>query len=321
MIHLNIKQELNNWAYMQLLNAGFNNIVPDKALEQYYDVALRIITSKPRRIKKTKEFCCPAGYEHKLQCIENAVAKGVNLGSFMTKRMLNAAYQDKMLFDWGIYHFHLSDTIDAKDKRFMARSGQLLIAYKDFYDDDTIYFITIVSHQKINLWTTQDFIRSLADNWPDMMEKYRMQGVTATDFAVTDGEYATLRSANINSSIDLGDGRVYISPNLGLTAAGTSLRAQFELITMIRHARLLEEQIQTKSAEIIYKINEYAETTLNDITLRLQTFRNNDFAFILEEEPNIQLLAGLDQTNDGYFLHYIIICHEGINEIFKKSVF
>lgn len=224
MISLNLKQELNSWAYTQLTNDGFNNINHSEAMAQYYDVSLRIIAPKPRKIEKSKEFTCPTGYENKLKFFENAVTSGINLRPFMTKTMLDASFQDKMLFDWGIYHFHVTDSIDTKDKRFMARSGQLLIAYKDWYDDETVYFLNVVSHKKINLWTTQNFIRILADKWPDMMEKYRMQGVVATDFSVTDAEYASLRNVNVNSSIDLGDGRVYISPNFGLTAAVQVLR-------------------------------------------------------------------------------------------------
>lgn len=311
MIYLNLKQELNNWAYMQLTNAGFNNVKPAEAMSQFYDVELRFINPKPRKIKKSKDFVCPVGYEAKLQYFENAVTRGENLIPFMTKTMLDVTFQDKMLFDWGIYHFHLSDTDDKRDKRFKARSGQLLIAYKDFHDDDTIYFITVVSHQKINLWTTQDFIRCLADSWPDMMEKYRVQGVVATDFTVTDAEYANLRTVNINPGIDLGDGRVYISPNFGLTAAGTSVRTQFKINAMNKRVRLLEKQIQANGAAIIAKINEHLKTALSDITLHFQSFYKNDFVFKIKEDSNVELLAGLVQTDNGYALNYEIIYHEG----------
>lgn len=54
MIYLNLKQELNNWAYMQLTNAGFNNVKPAEAMSQYYDVELRFINPKPRKIKNLK---------------------------------------------------------------------------------------------------------------------------------------------------------------------------------------------------------------------------------------------------------------------------
>lgn len=84
------------------------------------------------------------------------------------------------------------------------------------------------------------------------------------------------------------------------------MRSQFNIIATNRYARLIEEQINVKSAEIIQKINEQEKTTLNDVTLHLQKFHNNDFAFVLEEEPNIQLLVGLEQTRDGYVFRYVI---------------
>ena len=42
MISLNLKQELNSWAYTQLTNDGFNNINHSEAMAQYYDVSLRL---------------------------------------------------------------------------------------------------------------------------------------------------------------------------------------------------------------------------------------------------------------------------------------
>lgn len=102
MISLNIKQELNSWAYTQLTNAGFNNVNLSEAMAQYYDVSLRLIAPKPRKIEKSKEFTCPTGYEKKLKFFENAVTSGMDLRPFMTKTMLDASFQDKLLFDWGI---------------------------------------------------------------------------------------------------------------------------------------------------------------------------------------------------------------------------
>ena len=42
MISLNLKQELNSWAYSQLTNAGFNNVNRSEVMAQYYDVSLRL---------------------------------------------------------------------------------------------------------------------------------------------------------------------------------------------------------------------------------------------------------------------------------------
>lgn len=307
MIYRNMKEELNNWAFLKLTQAGYNNVRVSEAMVQYYNAALRFIMPKPRTVMKTNEFVCPSGYEKKLQFFEEAVTQGKDLKPFMTKTMLDASFQDKMLFDWGLYHFHLSDTVNTKDKRFMDRSGQLLIAYKDWNNDNTLYFLQVVSHQQLNVWTTQAFIRYLADNWPDMMEPHRLKGVIDTDYNVSDADFAGLRSANVNSFVNLGDGRVYIGSNFGLTGAGYSVRAQLHLLSVNKYTSLTEKLIKEKSVEIIAYINDNSRRSFSDLTLHIQAFHNKDFFFEIEEIPEKVLLVNLKETPAGPKLNYRIV--------------
>ena len=306
MIFLSIKEEMKSLVAMQLKHDGYNNINPDEVMEQYFNACLRKITPKPRKIEKSKEFVCPAGFEKKLQYFESVVLKGEDVKPFMTTKMLNASYKDKMLSDWGLYHFHLADSPYTKDNRFMDRSDQLLIAYIDLNDDGTIYFIQIVPHKKINLWTTQDFIRCLADNWPQMMERYRIPGMAELDTQIDDKAYAELRDANINTMVDLGDGRVYCGSNFGLTGAGYSLRTQLGVNSLHNNAMLVEKIIIEKNGEITAKINECASKPLKDVTLHLQAFRNADYFFEISEEPNVTLLVRLFHTAKGYDIRYTV---------------
>lgn len=43
MIYLNMKEELNNWAFLKLTQAGYNNVRVSEAMVQYYNAALRFI--------------------------------------------------------------------------------------------------------------------------------------------------------------------------------------------------------------------------------------------------------------------------------------
>ena len=56
------------------------------------------------------------------------------------------------------------------------------------------------------------------------------------------------------------------------------------------------------------RINEHTKTPLADTTFRLQAFRNNDYAFEIEENPDIHLLTGLDRISTRYVLYYVIVC-------------
>lgn len=124
----------------------------------------------------SKELVIPddarAGYES----FKSVVEKGDCLSPFMSTSIEDAAPIDKMLYDWGFFHFHLSPEVSNKDSRFIKRSGHLLIAYVDPAHDDTMYFLQIRPHIT-SVWTEQELVRILVDNWPDTMENRRIKGI------------------------------------------------------------------------------------------------------------------------------------------------
>lgn len=96
---------------------------------EHCDMQLRLLESKPRKVFISKELTIPDECVDGYYYFKSAVEKGKNLLPFMTKHIIDAGYKDKMIFDWGLFHFHLSTEKDANDPRFMKRSDYLLIAY------------------------------------------------------------------------------------------------------------------------------------------------------------------------------------------------
>jgi len=260
-IELDLSAELNKWAYDNLIQRGFCNVSLDNAFLQYCNMDLRLLTPKPRKIYVSRELVCPdscrEGYDFFMQAVKN----GADLLPFMSRSICDVTSSDKMIFDWGLFHFHLATEKYVADPRFMDRSDYLLIAYVGRDNDDVMYFLQIRPHIP-SVWTEQEMIRILADNWPDTMEKHRIPGYASLTENVTDEEYEQLRKNNINSFVDLHDGRVYHGANGGLNSAGTSVRAVMKHNYFLNNAKQCElaigEMVDDLGATINKKLEEKA---------------------------------------------------------------
>ena len=280
-IEVAILKDLNEWAEGVLKNGGFTDIEPSKALRQYCEMKLRILQAKPRKIERSREFLCPAGFELGLNELEKAIEQGLPLDPYMSKNIRNASYQDKFINDWGMYHFHLGTGFDNNDPRFIARTGHLLVAFVDLRNDDTVYFLQIVPHRK-SIWTQQGLIRILADNWPDKVSMF--DGVARLTVDITDEGYRELRDANVMTAIDLKDGRVVFPPNLGLTTAGTSIRAGMSYNRKCNDAITMEKNISQSVEFLCDVINHQRYEPANSFVLHLIQPGLSDYTFRVDDE-------------------------------------
>ena len=281
-IELDLQADLNQWAYDVLTAAHFENVTLDRALYQYCDMQLRLLEPKPRKVLVSKEFVVPDDAKAEYEYFKSVVEKGENLLPFMSRTIVDAAFKDKMIFDWGLFHFHLSTKVYDKDPRFMDRSEHLLIAYVDQVHDDTMYFLQIRPHIS-SVWTEQELVRILADNWPDTMETRRIKGAVSLTENVTDEVYKQLRKANINTMVDLHDGRVYMGANYGLNSAGTSARAVRQHDVYCNNTRIFQEAMGGVADTIGVTINKKLHEPKKSFKLRMVTPGERDYFFMVEK--------------------------------------
>jgi len=281
-IDIDIVSDLKEWAFNMLVDAGFNNVKRDSALHQYCNMRLRRLDPKPRTVLVSKELRCPDACKDGYAYFQGSVEKGNDLLPFMSKSILDADAKDKMIFDWGFFHFHLNKGSDTKDPRFIERSDYLLIAYVDINHDDKMYFLQIRPHD-VSVWTEQDLVRILADNWPEIVERYRVKGAVSLTETVTDEVYRDLRKSNVTTLVDLKDGRVFLGPNLGLNTAGTSARASLHYNSICNNAVLLEKGMGELADQIGRAIKMSLNTQGLNFKLRLVRPGNNDYLFKVEQ--------------------------------------
>ena len=210
----------------------------------YFDVCRRLVTPEPRKIHKAKEFSCPSEFRNTLAEIERKIENGEDIHPHLSRKLRVLTYNDALLNDWGIQHLHLGERIESDG--FVKRTGPLL--YCKFEQDDA-YFIDVLLHGN---WTTQTLLTTVHENWPEILQRFRLHGVRGT--RISDQEIKELRRKNCNYCLEMADGTTYASPGGGVVGTGSNV---FSMLAASQYLDLIRSE-QDGIAENIDEISSAA---------------------------------------------------------------
>ena len=213
---------------------------------KYFNVLLRMVSIAPRRVIESKEFNCPRESDLAYKYFVAKSEKGENLNPYLSRNLSDLNYNDPMLNDWGIHHFHLGASLETDG--FMARTDTLLFAK---VTEDKIYAINIDRH---GAWTQQALVEVIHNNWPELLEPYKLKGIIDISDVATDEEIGQLRKSGSNSILKLPGGSFYAPIGGGYMISGESMEA----VNLANHystiAKRLEKYITDNKASIICKM-------------------------------------------------------------------
>lgn len=205
----------------------------------FFNAALRRIPPKPRQSHApTPSIQVPAdenlenGYKKVIETSEN----GGDLLPFQSTGLLDHDGKDLMLFDWGIYHFHLSTEPHPTRPTFSARSGPLLYA---LVTENDFYQIGIRPHGD---WSCVQLLDIVEENWPYIISHARimMSGVNAVS---TDKDIAMMRKNQVNCAVRLSSGNCYSFLNQGIALSGESFAANRAMVDSHAFLQRIERNI------------------------------------------------------------------------------
>lgn len=217
-VEIDLVADLQNHSERIIKNNGFKCGDNEDWIRLYFNMQKRVISLIPRTVIKSKEFVCPTEYEYALEEIEDKIKNGNSIIPYMSDKILDLNYRDRLLYDWNIYHLHLSRR--QRPDGFIKRSDYELFIY---VTDDTVYFIQIYPHSKKHLYSTQEMVAIIHKNWPNLISRYKIKGVLCGTEQITDERYDMLRKNGISTFVDLGNGTLYMSFGGGYATNGSSL--------------------------------------------------------------------------------------------------
>ncbi|MEZ5529534.1 MAG: hypothetical protein R3E57_06325 [Porticoccaceae bacterium] len=247
---------------------------------QYYYIKKREIVVSPRKVLRSDVFGCPADLMVGLSKFESEVTSGKNLNPYLSRGLRNLDYDDLLLNDWGIYHFHLGEKIESDG--FVNRTGPLLFAR---VSDDTAYLINIFKHGG---WSKKELIEIVHRNWPQSIEHYKVKGILGMASEINDDDHAQLRKSGISTFVEMSDGVIYGMLGGGYAMDGSSIEARTYSDRMLNLLVEIEEHAKNNVEEIARLVLENSSEEPSIISLNLDI--DGDKIYLFEKSTNIRLL-------------------------------
>lgn len=222
----------------QLQAAGYTPPVGDEdAVRAYLNVQHRRVTQRPRKVHKAN-YAVPSELIAGEQQFLDKVARGDDLRPHQSTLLTNATFDDGMLNDFGIQHFHLGTGPHPSRPGFVERTGDLLYAV---VKPDDFYAIGIYTHDD---WAKLEPLDIMQDRFPDVFSGSVVKGAVDLASTPTDAEVKNLRKHNVNVITKRADGTIQAPPGGGQTLGGDSVLVTFGVIKMRRMVAQTEKEVR-----------------------------------------------------------------------------
>ncbi len=248
---------------------------PERFSVKYFNLLWRRVPQTPRMVRVPRQFSCPSNLQQGLNLVLKKARSGEDLTPHLSTRLLDADYNDGLLNDWGIHHFHLGTVPFPKKPGFHDRTDPVLFAR---VTGDRFYAIDVMGHRN---WARQRLIEIIHNNWPQSIDSYRIEGILDFKDAVTDQGLKILRDHQINTPVQTADGAVYFGPGGGHAISGDSYQVVRRCMWAERELMLLQEEVKNRSAEIADLLR--SKGIKFDTPIRLKLVLQDREAVLIEE--------------------------------------
>ena len=100
---------------------------------------------------------------------------------------------------------------------FVLRSDYQVFA---FFTEDSCYLIQVYPHNKPWLYSTQEMVRIVDANWPNLIKRYRIDANMVEQ--LSDEQYAMMRKAHASTFVQTAPNRIYCMIGGGYMSNGAS---------------------------------------------------------------------------------------------------
>jgi hypothetical protein len=153
---------------------------------------------------------------------------GRNVNEHQSSELFNHHVPDGLVFDWKIYHLHLS-TQKSSDPKFNDRTDELLFVY---VDDTKALFLGIANHKPFEIFANKTWLEIIDSNWDNVLTY--ANGVFGLSHNLNEKERLTVRKVGVNEGIVEVNGKFVFSPNLGVVSSGHSSAAVGKMLGLMR---------------------------------------------------------------------------------------
>lgn len=219
-----LQDKVVNYITNELASKNFNintNQSYDNHLSDYINFINKThFIDKKWNVIESPSLHCPSNVKKGFDLLKDNLRNGTNIGSYLSKGYLKP-YDDMLLNDWGIHHFHLGESID--NDGFIKRTDELAFV---IFDGDDAYIIAIQKHGN---WANQKFIEEIDKNWSNIIEHSLVKNIGSLSFSPTDEMQEQFRKLGLISFIQLPNGKIYAPIGGGYNINGSGMFVNFSM--------------------------------------------------------------------------------------------
>lgn len=292
-VEMNLINDWDNHLNDRMLEMGCKPKLGGYNSLDYHKAMKKLISVIPRKVHYSKEFSCPGEYKSALYKLIENIESGKNLLPYMSKRVINPKFNDGLLNDWGIHHFHLSEDFE-KDSIFIQRSDWLLLA---FVNEIAVYFLNVYPHKKPYLWSHIKLVEIIHNNWPELIEKNRLEGVVGLTEKLDDESYSSLRKANASTFVELGENKVFGLIGGGYASDGSSLEAVRTSNYWYNYIRKIELYVRDEYQSFKIQMLPFDSCSMyKNLEIKLLTLTEEEL-ILLEKQRNVIIKINYNNGN------------------------
>lgn len=259
-----------------------------------FTIKKKLIYPKKRCVKYMSKFKGSREYIEKsneIKYIEKRLQEGRDVNFFQSKRSFESNFHDHLVYEWNIYHFHLSLEVDKKNNKFVKQVKQLLFAY---IDDTQVIFLGIDNHSK-GAFGNIKWLEILHDYFPVIIEPFYDSTILDITPKLTSLERQTLWDKGYTIGMTKVRGKVYHNPGVGRSTTGHSIVVLMQVDKVIRWVHEVSEQLKDHYSNIC----EFLKVDSNKAQFKLRLGLNS--YKIVEEKTNQTVLTFPDIINQEVF--------------------
>ena len=266
---------------------------------RYFEMRIRRIAPGQRRVRFSNEIHASLGrlvQELDANLAEDArkawraafklcwlFETGADVKPYLSTRIKYANRNDKLLWDYGMHHFHLGEQFDQSG--FVERSDYLLYAMVN--DEDALFVdVRLHSDPEDLQWVRQDLLIIVSTNWPEVIDAHVLHGLTGD--TITDREKKELRRKNANYAPKLAEAAV-MPLGGGMTSDGSSLRCLWWALKLLHEIGNHETYLSSQPVELREALASNGVRVFGDMEFQLVLLENLN--------PTTELVAALQQHN------------------------
>ena len=155
-------------------------------------------------------------FQHIIRHLIVLLAQGLDVNQFQSINLFNYRVPDQLIYDWSIYHLHLSIN-KTKYEYFNDRTNNVLFA---FIDKEQARFLDIDKHPPKDIFADKKLLEILDKNWNEILKE--ADGVVGLSQEISKSDRFKLRKMGINEGLIEVNGKFVFTPGIGFTSNKTS---------------------------------------------------------------------------------------------------